>query len=76
MKPTNEQIDVLLRLTMDTRPEEITCDEWLSLVGRYAELVFAGKPVPPELQPVADHLRLCPECAEEFEALRKALAEG
>lgn len=75
MKPTNEQIDALLRLTMDTRPEEITCDEWLHLVGRYAELVFAGKPVPPELQPVVDHLRLCPECAEELEALRKALAE-
>lgn len=76
MKPTKEQLDALLRMTTDTRPEEITCDEWLHLVGRYAELAAAGEPIPPELQPVAEHLRLCPECTEELEALKTALAES
>lgn len=74
--PTKEQIAALGRLAMNTRPAEITCDELLDRVARYAEIVFAGKPVPPELRPVADHLRVCVECTEELEALRKALVEG
>ena len=76
MKPTKEQLAALARLTMNTRPEEIPCEELLHRVARYAELVFAGQPVPPELQPVADHLRVCTECTEELDALKKTLADG
>jgi hypothetical protein len=73
MKPTKEQIKGLAHMALNTRPEEITCDEWLHLVARYAELEIAGKPIPPELQPVVEHLRLCAACMEELEALKQAL---
>lgn len=73
MRLTKEQINVLARLALDTSPQEITCEDWLDLAARYAELELAGEPIPPELQPVVDHLRLCPDCTEELEALRTAL---
>jgi hypothetical protein len=76
MKPTKEQIEALARLAMSTRPTELSCEEMLHLIGRFAELVSAGALVPPELQPVAEHLLLCSECAEELESLRRTLGEG
>lgn len=75
MKPTKKQIRALAHMTVNTRPAEITCDDWLDLVGRYAELVFAGKTVPAELHAVEEHLKVCPECTEEFEALQKTLLD-
>lgn len=76
MKPTKEQIRALAQVALETRPDEITCDELLDRVARYAELVLAGHPVPPDLQPVEEHLRVCPECTEELEALRAALGSA
>jgi hypothetical protein len=75
MKPTEEQIKGLAHMALSTRPEEITCDEWLHLVSRYAELEIAGEPIPADLQPVVEHLRLCAACMEELEALKLTLEE-
>lgn len=75
MRPNKQQIDTLARMAMNTRPEEISCDDWLALAARYAELEISGQPISEELQPVVDHLRLCPNCTEELEALREALRE-
>ncbi len=76
MKPTKEQLEALARLAMGTRPAEISCEEMLHRVGRFAEVALAGDPVPPELEPVAQHLLLCAECREELEALSRALRDA
>ena len=75
MKLTKEHIKALARLTLATRPKELNCDEWLDRVARFAELKAADKPVPEELALVADHLEVCPDCAEEFQALKRALED-
>ena len=75
MKLSREQQKILAKMALATQPQELTCEEWLDRVGRYVEIVVAGKPVPPELSPVEEHLALCPECSEEFEALRRALSD-
>ena len=63
------------RALLATRPEEIDCDQWLDSVGMYLDLIEAGRPIPESLRPVEEHLRLCPDCAEEYAAMREALGE-
>lgn len=77
MRLTNEQLKALAEATLSVRPDEIGCDEWLDRVGEYLELTLRGEAVPERLRPVAEHVGLCPECREEFEAMRRAIeAEG
>ena len=73
MKLDAQQIQDLARLTVATRPDEISCEEWLARVGRYVELKQAGASIPEELQCVVQHLDVCPDCAEELDALERAL---
>jgi hypothetical protein len=56
-----------------TRPDELTCDEWLDAIGRYAEALAADMPAPPGSELVEHHLAICPECREEMDALVAAL---
>ena len=71
----DEEYRELARALLATRPEEIDCDQWLDRVGMYLDLTEAGRPIPESLRPVEEHLRLCPECAEEYAAMREALGE-
>ncbi len=69
MTPTREQLRELLRLVAATEPEEINCEEFLARVGAYLEgLELESKP-PPEFGQVSQHLEICTECREEFDAL-------
>lgn len=69
MKPTREQLRELLRVIQATRPQEIDCQEFLARVAAFLEAREPGKPLPPELAAVAQHLEVCLECSEEFDAL-------
>ncbi len=69
MKPTREQLRELLRVVAATRPQEIDCEEFLARVATYLPAFEAGQALPPELEVVAQHLEVCPECSEEFDAL-------
>lgn len=71
----NEEYRELARALLATCPDEIDCEQWLNRVGLYLDLVEAGRPIPDALRPVEAHLRLCPDCAEEFAAMREALSE-
>lgn len=73
MKLTKDHIKTLAKLTLATRPKELTCDEWLDRVARLAELETSNRPIPDELDAVVDHLGVCPECCEEFDALKRVL---
>ncbi len=70
--PNHPPLEQLARAIVATRPDEIDCDEWLARVGRLIELDRAGTPIPPELDIVRQHLEVCPDCAEEYEALLAA----
>jgi predicted anti-sigma-YlaC factor YlaD len=58
---------------VNTRPDEIGCDDCFAQLDQFAELVLAGKNAAEALPLVQDHLDRCMDCREEFEALLRAL---
>ena len=62
----------LLRVVMATAENEIDCDELLSRVAALLDARRAGAEVPTELMPALQHLAVCPECKQEFDALLEA----
>lgn len=73
---TADQLRSLAGLVSETRPHELTCDEWVDRVAGFAEAVLAGTDPPAGAELVEQHVALCPECREEFEALMAALRGG
>jgi uncharacterized protein with PIN domain len=71
----HEKIKGLLQKLDLTREREIHCEECLKYIAEYAEREIAGKPVSGILEEVEHHLRLCPECGEEYQALLEALRQ-
>jgi hypothetical protein len=71
-----QQMKELLRVVMATAPEEIDCDEFLAGVGAYLEAIGPDGKVPADLRAVLQHLEVCPECKEEFDALLKVHRYG
>lgn len=69
----NEEYRELARALLATCPDEIDCERWLDSVGLYLDIIEAGRPIPETLRPVEEHLRLCPDCAEEYALMREAL---
>ena len=75
MKLDPETIRKLARMTLETRPEEISCEDWVHRVGEYVEA--AGKEELGErLRVVERHAAKCTSCAEELAALRALLDEA
>lgn len=75
MSLSADELRELARYVLLTKPDEIGCDDWLGYAPRYAELVATQQPVPEPLKKAAEHIDLCPECAEEFRALLAALED-
>ncbi len=73
--PTPAQLDALARLVAQTADDEIDCGVVLERVAAYLEAHQAGETLPPALVMVQQHLTVCPECHEEFEALLRALQD-
>lgn len=51
------------------------CDGWAGRVDGFAEWVAGGNPPAAADRPVADHLRRCPACREEFAIALAVLAD-
>jgi hypothetical protein len=63
----------LRRLLETTRNEELDCDRFQELVASWID----GRISDPALRDLLEHhQRQCPECSEELEILRRALAPG
>lgn len=73
MKISEQQVKSLLKMLALTKDDEASCDDCLQHMAEFAEASLPGKPIPEGLKRIDDHLRLCGECREEFEALKVAL---
>lgn len=81
MKPeegrlTSGQVGSIVEMLGLTTDREFNCGECLQHVGEFAEFQLANKPVTEVIASVEQHLALCPECSEEYEALIRILKAG
>lgn len=70
---TSEQVSTIVDLVRLTRDQEFNCEECLHHVSEFAERELAGQPIDEVIAAVEHHLSLCPECREEYTALKKVL---
>jgi len=56
-----------------TQDVEYSCDDAHRLLDQFAEAVLRGEDVARLMPLVQQHLDLCPDCREEFEALMRIL---
>ena len=73
MPLSRTQIDALLRLVGRTEATELNCDQCLCLIAEFAEQQLQGKSIREGLHAIEQHLSVCGECREEYEALRETL---
>lgn len=66
----------LLRIVRETRVNEYTCGECLMNLSEFAEKQLVGAHIDEALARVDHHLGLCPECAEEYQALKRILEKS
>ena len=66
----------ILKLVDLTEVDEIDCSEFLNRVAGFVERQGEMGKLPPGYEEVAHHLRVCPECTEEFEVLCRVLRES
>lgn len=77
MSLTNEQLANLLELLQDTEDCEIDCEAVLARAARFVEAILGPDArLDAALREVAQHLRICPECREEIEAIIAAVRAG
>jgi len=63
----------LLQMIGYTQEAEASCDEVEQILDQFAELVQRGEDVKEIMPLVKNHIDMCPECREEFEALMRIL---
>ncbi len=68
-----EDLNKMIRAIMETREEEIGCDECFEQLDLFVETKLSGLDAATAMPLVQDHLDKCGDCREEFEALLTAL---
>lgn len=72
VQPTDQLRELLERIAR-TQERELDCGELFSVLDQYSEAILAGEDVSSEFALVVQHLDLCPDCMEEYEALMSVL---
>jgi hypothetical protein len=74
----NQTIMALKMIEMITHTEEVelTCDDVFDLLDEFTEMALRGEDVADLMPMVQHHLGMCPECREEYEALRRVIEHG
>lgn len=68
-----EIFKAVIREIAETREVEIGCDECFEQVDSFVEMELSGLDAAQAMPLVQDHLQICGECRDEFEALLAAL---
>jgi hypothetical protein len=72
----NEAVLGFLRVLESVREEEISCDEIYSKLDEYVEREVSKKDAAQLMPLIREHLDVCPECCEEYEALLNVLNQN
>jgi hypothetical protein len=67
-QPDAETMKLLQSLAM-TEEQEVSCDEVFAVLDRFVEAVLRGENVLLFMPLIRQHLDMCPDCREEYEAL-------
>ncbi len=74
MKLDPEDIRKLAKMTLDAKPEAVSCDDWVHMVGEYVEGARNGEDLATErMRTVWEHAKDCPPCMDELHALEKLI---
>lgn len=65
----NEAVLGFLRVLEDVRAEELSCEEIYSKLDEYVECQMDCKDAAHVMPLIREHLDICHECCEEYEAL-------
>jgi hypothetical protein len=76
MSLSKQEIEDLMRIVGLTMDDEFDCERCLQQVAEFADRVLMGRSIPAGMEAIAQHLSVCAECREEFEALLRALDGG
>ena len=72
----NEAVVGFLRILEGVREEEIPCSEIYAKLDEYVEREVSKKDAAQLMPLIREHLDVCPECCEEYEALLSVLNEN
>ena len=67
------QAALMLQMIQKTQEVELSCDDVHKLLDQYTEMALRGDVAAALLPLVRQHLELCPDCMEEYEALTRIL---
>jgi len=73
MPLSNEQIKSLLGLVANVESDSMDCDSCFGRVAEFAEINLKGAEIPEAFRDVEAHMRQCPCCKDEYEALLAGL---
>jgi hypothetical protein len=73
MGQSEEAVRKLLLQIARTQQRELDCGEVFAVIDQYTEAMIAGADVQEEFAMVVQHLELCSDCLEEYEALLSVL---
>ncbi len=68
-----EMAQKIIKMLAITREEELTCDDVFALLDQFAEKSVHGEDAASLMPMVKQHLHICGDCREEFEALERIL---
>lgn len=71
--PDPAVMEKLLRMVARTQTHEISCDEVYAVLDQFAEAARRGEDLAAFMPLVRQHLDMCPDCREEFEAILQML---
>ena len=75
MNQSEDRMRKLIEQIARTQERELDCGEVFAVLDEYTEAVIAGNgnDVQEQFALVMQHLELCPDCLEEYEALLSVL---
>lgn len=75
-KLPNDAVLGFLRVLEDARQEELTCSEIFNKLDEYVEKEVDTKDAAHIMPLIREHLDMCPDCCEEYEAILDVLNEN
>ena len=71
--PLDPAMQVMLQSLAMTQEQEISCDQVYAVLDEFAEAAARGENLIVFMPLVRQHLDMCPDCREEYEALLNML---